>query len=515
MSAQHVLVVEDSPVYRRLLVRMLAQWGYIVSEAENGIAALQILESQPVSMVISDWEMPEMDGLTLCREIRSRQFGHYTYLILLTARENSGDLTLGFDAGADDFLSKPVEQAELRARLHAGARILMLEATLAAHNTRLSEALRQIELDLEAAARIQHSVLPSHQLRYRDFFSDWLFLPSAWVSGDIFNVFPLDNHLGFYCVDVSGHGVGAAMMSLAVARQFLHGRAVERFLFTDNGEVASPADVVQILNSRFCSEEAEIMSYFTMIYGVIDLDSGEGRLCQAGHPTPFIVNREGALREVGLGGPPVGLFSDISWEDTAFELHQGELLFLYSDGISECESASGEMFGAERLKQYMAAQTGQALPTLFAAFAQRLEAWQASEEMDRVVADDISLLVIQRVRDNEDNDETDDFDGITVVTPLARRLDASVALAFKNEVLAIIQRGDPRLVLDFSKVDFIDSSCLGALISLLKATSGKGELVLSDLNGNIRTMFTLTRMDRVFTLFPARQDAIASLRAKG
>ena len=111
--------------------------------------------------------------------------------------------------------------------------------------------------------------------------------------------------------------------------------------------------------------------------------------------------------------------------------------------------------------------------------------------------------------------ETDDFDGITVVTPLARRLDASVALAFKNEVLAIIQRGDPRLVLDFSKVDFIDSSCLGALISLLKATSGKGELVLSDLNGNISTMFTLTRMDRVFTLFPARQDAIASLRAKG
>ena len=268
MSAQHVLIVEDSLVYRRLLSRMLTQWGYIVSEAENGVAALAILENQPVSLVISDWEMPEMNGLTLCREVRRRQFGHYVYLILLTAREDPGDLTQGFAAGADDFLSKPVEQSELRARLHAGAR-----------NTRLSEALRQIEQDLELAARIQQSVLPAHQLWYQGFFSDWIFLPSAWVSGDIFNVFPLGEHLGFYCVDVSGHGVGAAMMSLAVARQFLHGRAVERFLFSADNQPASPAEVVQILNGRFCSDEAEIVSYFTLIYGVIDLTTGEGKVC--------------------------------------------------------------------------------------------------------------------------------------------------------------------------------------------------------------------------------------------
>ncbi len=103
MLSQHVLIVEDSLVYRRLLSRMLTQWGYTVYEAENGVAALEILENQPVSLVISDWDMPEMDGLTLCREVRSRQFGHYVYLILLTAREEPGNLTVGFDAGADDF----------------------------------------------------------------------------------------------------------------------------------------------------------------------------------------------------------------------------------------------------------------------------------------------------------------------------------------------------------------------------------------------------------------------------
>ncbi|MCZ7838604.1 SpoIIE family protein phosphatase [Leclercia adecarboxylata] len=394
---QHVLIVEDSRLYRRLLSGMLAQWGYKVSEAENGLAALQILESQPVSLVISDWEMPEMDGLTLCREIRSRQIGHYIYVILLTARENPDDLTLGFDAGADDFLSKPVEQSELRARLHAGARILSLEATLAARNARLSEALRQIEQDLEVAARIQQSVLPAHQQRYRDYFSDWLFLPSAWVSGDIFNVFPLDNHLGFYCVDVSGHGVGAAMMSLAVARQFLHGRAVERFLFTDDDEVASPAEVVRILNGRFCSDEVEIVSYFTMIYGVIDLDTGEGKLCQAGHPTPFIVSPDGEVRAVGSGGAPVGLMPDLSWTDVDFTLAAGERLCLFSDGITECENLAGEQFGPQRLQEALRHGAALGLNDLLAQFARHLIHWRSGENQEQpTMADDVSLLVIER-----------------------------------------------------------------------------------------------------------------------
>lgn len=394
---QHVLIVEDSRLYRRLLSGMLAQWGYKVSEAENGLAALQILESQPVSLVISDWEMPEMDGLTLCREIRSRQIGHYIYVILLTARENPDDLTLGFDAGADDFLSKPVEQSELRARLHAGARILSLEATLAARNARLSEALRQIEQDLEVAARIQQSVLPAHQQRYRDYFSDWLFLPSAWVSGDIFNVFPLDNHLGFYCVDVSGHGVGAAMMSLAVARQFLHGRAVERFLFTDDDEVASPAEVVRILNGRFCSDEVEIVSYFTMIYGVIDLDTGEGKLCQAGHTTPFIVSPDGEVRAVGSGGAPVGLMPDLSWTDVDFTLAAGERLCLFSDGITECENLAGEQFGPQRLQEALRHGAALGLNDLLAQFARHLIHWRSGENQEQpTMADDVSLLVIER-----------------------------------------------------------------------------------------------------------------------
>ncbi|MCG7389828.1 MULTISPECIES: STAS domain-containing protein [Pantoea] len=107
--------------------------------------------------------------------------------------------------------------------------------------------------------------------------------------------------------------------------------------------------------------------------------------------------------------------------------------------------------------------------------------------------------------------ETEKIDNAFVFTPVVRRLDASVALRFKEAVAAVIQQGETALILDFSRVDFIDSSCLGALISLLKLLSGKGQLVLCALNSNIKAMFSLTRMDRVFTLCADRSEALAAL----
>lgn len=108
--------------------------------------------------------------------------------------------------------------------------------------------------------------------------------------------------------------------------------------------------------------------------------------------------------------------------------------------------------------------------------------------------------------------ESESVNNVTLLTPVVRRLDASVAMRFKEELLSTIQQGNTRLVLDFSRVDFIDSSCLGALISILKSLSNGGQLVLCALNSNIRNMFTLTRMDRVFTLCADRQEALNTLQ---
>ncbi|MFS2223897.1 STAS domain-containing protein [Pantoea sp. B65] len=110
------------------------------------------------------------------------------------------------------------------------------------------------------------------------------------------------------------------------------------------------------------------------------------------------------------------------------------------------------------------------------------------------------------------NFETESRDGVVIIAPLARRLDAAVAMVFKQKVLSAIEQGNSRVLLDFSHIDFIDSSCLGALVSILKNLNGRGELALCGLNDNIRGMFKLTRMDRIFTIDSDRQAALHSMR---
>ncbi len=191
------------------------------------------------------------------------------------------------------------------------------------------------------------------------------------------------------------------MMSLAVARQFLHGRAVERFLF-DGDSVTAPHNVIRILNERFCHDDTEIVSYFTMVYGVIDTETGEGTLCQAGHPTPFITHPDGTITRIGSGGAPVGLLAGLSWDETPFTLRPGDRLCLYSDGITECENPHHEQFGQDRLENWLQRHVSSPLDAIFPALHEKLVGWRAENKGDQVaMADDVSLLIIERSPEGE------------------------------------------------------------------------------------------------------------------
>lgn len=406
-----VLIVDDSKSYRHLMVAALTKWGFSVCEAEDGQQALKKLTQRPIHIVISDWEMPVMDGVALCQAIRSGDFGHYIYVILVTARQSLEDLLTGMESGADDFLSKPVNQSQLRARLHAAERVLSLESTLAARNEKLSYAYQQIESDLQVAAKLQHSFLPAHNLVLAGFEFDWMFLPSAYVSGDLLNYFPLgERHIAFFSVDVAGHGVTAAMLSLAVSREFMAGRISSHLLLEHSAEgervPVSPHRVVGELNQRFCLDNEQISSYYTLIYGVIDISDGKGTLCQAGHPTPFIIRADGELSCVGDGGMPVGLFEEAEYEDSDFMLEIGDRLYLYSDGIVECEGQRQELYGDRRLQTLLSESRHLAKEQVFARVENALNAWRCDEDEpvqktpvrpSQPFADDISLMAIDRI----------------------------------------------------------------------------------------------------------------------
>jgi two-component system cell cycle response regulator len=133
-----VLVVEDDPVHKLMLERLLLGWGYKIQAVTNGAEAIRVLvEDDSIQLVIADWMMPEMDGLDLCREIRKRGSQPYIYFILLTAKDQHDDVVEGLDAGADDYVIKPVHHSELNARIRAAKRIIDLQNQLLQAQERL------------------------------------------------------------------------------------------------------------------------------------------------------------------------------------------------------------------------------------------------------------------------------------------------------------------------------------------------------------------------------------------
>jgi sigma-B regulation protein RsbU (phosphoserine phosphatase) len=315
--------------------------------------------------------MPNLSGPELCRKIRSAALDHYVYVLLCTAKDERSDLIEGMEAGADDFLVKPISRDELRVRIRAGERILKLERGLAERNRQLGTAYGQlqsayelIERDLKAAAWMQENLLPPKALSAEGISCRWHFRPSSFVGGDIFNFFSLGaGQVGLYMLDVSGHGVPAAMLSVTLSMVLTPDPTRDSPLKqfnpeTGNFDAVEPAAAVLELNRRFQSKEDR---YFTMIYGIVDTRMCTLRLAQAGHPNPVVMSLSGELTVLGTGGMPVGLWPEIDFDVVEVPFHPGDRLVLYSDGVSECMNRGDEGFGDARLLRYLKGCTGKSL----------------------------------------------------------------------------------------------------------------------------------------------------------
>ncbi len=402
-AGMKVLVVEDALDVRLYLGELLKKWGFDVVVAGNGREACELLESDTIRLVISDWVMPEMSGVELCRHVRSAPLPHYIYVILLTSRNANHDLLEGMEAGADDFLTKPFNAEELHARIKAAQRVLHLEQVLEERNRALSHANLELKKnqdtlhrDLEAAALMQRSMLPaSDQAQGLNLQS--LFCPATVVAGDIFSYLKLDDsHLAFYHIDVAGHGVRSAMLSFTLGKILSstveEGSPVKQAdPACPGGErITSPAVVVAELNRRF-QDKDEATPYFTMIYGVVNTATGHVRLCQAGHPNPYRVSRDGTAERLGQGGYPVGLLPDVSYEDIEFTLRSGDRLFCYSDGISECMDPDDQPFSMDRLVGHLQQSCQRPLPDTLVDLRSTLQNWRQGRPFD----DDVSLIAIE------------------------------------------------------------------------------------------------------------------------
>lgn len=353
------LVVEDSVMQRRILATSLKNWGFDVLEAESGKAALEICRQLPPDIVVSDWMMPEMNGLEFCREFRAMDRDSYGYFILLTSKSDKGEVALGLDCGADDFVTKPVNQPELRARISAGERILTMERQLQKQNNVIGETLSEltilhdaIDRDLRQAKNIQHSLLPPREIEIQGSRFSAGLRSCGHVGGDLVGMFHADDgQIGMFNIDVSGHGITSALMTARISGYLsdkFRDQNVALLMRDGKRTIRTPADVAQSLNERLLVD-AGVDQYFTMALASIDLRSGRARITQAGHPDPILISRTGDIRFLGNGGFPIGLLPNVEYDEIDITLAPQDRLLFCSDGLSEAVLADGQQLGDDGL----------------------------------------------------------------------------------------------------------------------------------------------------------------------
>jgi sigma-B regulation protein RsbU (phosphoserine phosphatase) len=278
----------------------------------------------------------------------------------------------------------------LKARIHVASRLVYHVREQQKQHRILKEINSRIQEDLKAAADAQRQLLPTIHRDIGGIQVASAFVPSAMVSGDMFGCFALpQNKLGLYAVDVSGHGIHASLLSVAIG----HMITPEFFCNAACGKdgTPDPAGLVANLNQRFSAAEND--DYFTMFCAIIDTVTGHMDFCQAGYPSPTFVSATGETAFVGTGGFPVGMFSHFTYDNEVFSFEKGGSLVLCSDAAEEAEDEHNTAFGVERLRLLIAQnQTADAseLPKII---VQDLKKWRGG----RALEDDLTVVALKRI----------------------------------------------------------------------------------------------------------------------
>jgi sigma-B regulation protein RsbU (phosphoserine phosphatase) len=385
-AVPHVLVVDDGPTNRHLLGRILAVDGVRTSFAADGEAALAAAESEPPDLVLLDVLMPGVDGFEVCRRLKQRAATADVPVIFLTSLERPEDKLRGLQLGAVDWVAKPFDPAEVRARVANQVRLRQLQRSLQRANAELQARQSALDDDLRAAAAIQRSLLPRVAPACAAFELAWRFVPCESVGGDIFHVVALGHdRFALWVLDVCGHGVPAAMVTVSVAQSL---SAQAGLLAGADGEPASPATVLRRLDREYPFERFERHATVACLL----LDAATGRLTSslAAAPAPLLVRTDGTVERLGAGGTVIGLGEALPFEEQSTTLAAGDRLVLVTDGVLECESPDGRVFGEERLAGFLAERRGEPLQAACDALLAELALFAGG----RPARDDVTLLAL-------------------------------------------------------------------------------------------------------------------------
>jgi sigma-B regulation protein RsbU (phosphoserine phosphatase) len=373
-----ILVVDDTPANLRLLSQILAEHGYHVRPVPSGPLALAAVQAEPPDLILLDIRMPGMNGYQVCELLKADIQTRDIPVIFISALDTIQDKVRAFTVGGEDYVTKPFHVEEVLARVGTHLALRKLQQ-------QLQEANRKMVQELTLAGEVQTSFLP-HDLPD---IPGWQIVatlrPARETSGDFYDLIFLPNgRLGIVMADVCDKGAGAALF-MALSWTLIRTYAAEY--------PTQPASVLRAVNRRII-KDTSTNNFITVFYGLMDLVSGTMVYCNAGHCGPYLisVNDSGNLRQLINTGVPLGVFGDETWEQGCVQLAPGDMLVLFTDGITEAQNVPGIFFGEDQLQESVRANLGR-------------PAWEIQDAIladihrfvgDTPQSDDIALMVLLR-----------------------------------------------------------------------------------------------------------------------
>lgn len=375
-----ILVVDDNPFNRELLSRHLERQGHVVCQAPGGREALALLHEAPFDIVILDVMMPGMNGYQLLERLKSDERLGDLYVIVISSLADTESIARCIQLGAEDYLPRDFEPVILKARIESCLEKKSLKAKEKLYTAAVLETERLLRAELQEGAAYVRGLLPP-KIDREKLRTDWLFVPSLSLGGDVFGYHAIEGgKLAIYLIDVSGHGIEAALFSVTLMN-LLKSQVLPD---TDFGD---PASVLNRLNESFRMEEQNNL-YFTAWYGVWAPLAGSLSYASAGAPPAVLVSPEGEVTRLETGCAAVGIDQDSRYEAKRLVLRRGSTLSLFSDGIYEVRTKDGGMLGLDAFIDILASSAPRGKRLDLSTLLKLVRDLSADERFD----DDVSIV---------------------------------------------------------------------------------------------------------------------------
>jgi sigma-B regulation protein RsbU (phosphoserine phosphatase) len=382
-SRAKILVVDDDAMSRKILVRLLASAGYEARECEDGAEALQIIHTKQPSLLLLDFDMPGLNGAEVLKRLRADNNPAVAQIpaIMLTAHGSEESEVRCLQSGADDFVTKPINAAVLRARIETQLRLRSMRRQLERQNDELEEWRRNLERDLAAARLTQQSLIPQKPPTLPGWEVAACYRPVIQVGGDIYGWLHMkDGRMLFWIADGTGHGAAAALLTTLAKLLFHHGGI----------EHDKPANVMEAVNDDFRSIFGA-RSFMTAMCVAVDPSTGRASVVGAGHPPLLIVRHSGATDSIASIAPPLGLVERPQFAETFVDLQPGDAFLLYTDGLFGASKGERVRLTPEHLANMLDPSASSATVLLA-----RILSQAAPDNGKEALSDDVAALAVRR-----------------------------------------------------------------------------------------------------------------------